>query len=146
MKFGIKGTQGEFQTSTLEPLEMEMQGPLRMTLLFFIRLFQSQDDKGFEVAFSKETPFLRYLPLNTSIQRRGALIVIFQLSRARRELFIESMERMPKPPRALGWQILAQDKKDRFFFFSWKKPYQKFFKPTLISEQKFVDKRKIDII
>jgi hypothetical protein len=86
------------------------------------------------------------LPLRASTQRRGWLVVIFQLSLANKELLWNSIERSPKPPKAFGEHILSQERKERLWFLSCGKPHQNFRIKVLISNQKYLGRRKRDII
>jgi len=146
LKFGKVGIQWEFQTSIFSRLEIEMQAPNSTTFLFFNKPFQIPEDRELKGAFRKEIPCWRYLPLRASTQRRGWLVVIFQPSPANKELFWNSIEWSPKPPKAFGEHILSQERKERLWFLSWGKPHQNFRIKVLISEQKYLGRRKRDII
>jgi hypothetical protein len=95
LKSGIKGIQGEFHTSILAPLEIEIQAPLLITIPFFNKPFQSQEEEGLGETFKKDIPFSRYLPLSTSTQRLGAFIVNFQPSLASKEWLWNSKGLIP---------------------------------------------------
>jgi hypothetical protein len=81
---------------------MDIQAHFLTIILFFSNLFQSQEDKGLIGTLRKEIPFLRYLALRASTQRRGGLETIFQPTLANKELFRSSTVQKPSPPKALG--------------------------------------------
>jgi hypothetical protein len=102
LKLGIDGIQGESQILIFEPSEIDQQAHFSTTFLFIISPFQIQDAEGLEGASKKEMPCFKYLPLKALTQSKGSFESIFQPKRARRELLINSMEQMPRPPKVLG--------------------------------------------
>jgi hypothetical protein len=136
LKMGIEGIQGEFQTWILFPTETDQQAPFSSTFLFFNKPFQIQEDWGLTGASKKEISLGRYLPLRASTHNIDSLESNFHPILARRELLMNSIEQMSRPPKALGWHMLSHDKKERLCFLSWGKPHQNFLRIELISKQK----------
>jgi hypothetical protein len=145
LKSGIKGIQLELHTSTWAPLEIEIQTHFLTTSLFLSKPFQSQGEVGEEYASKKGSLSLRYLLLRTSTQGAVSLIVSFQPNLANKEWLINSKGRILRPTKALGWQIVSQEKKDRECFLSWEKPHQNFLIIAVIYKQKDLGIKKRDI-